>query len=65
VGLGSSVMKSLRVRHLERVPLGTAYGAVAGRVWALLSQAEFRQTKQLVVEAALSGDFGHDHRRRF
>jgi len=51
LGLSSSVMKSLRVRHLERVPLGTPYAAVAARVSALLSQAEFRQTKQLVVDA--------------
>ena len=28
-GLSSSVMKSLRVRHLERVPLGTPYAEVA------------------------------------
>jgi hypothetical protein len=51
LGLSSSVMRCLRVRHLERVPLGTAYAAVAGRVSALLAQAEFRQTKQLVVDA--------------
>jgi hypothetical protein len=50
-GLSSSVMKCLRVRHLERVPLGTPYASVAARVSALFWQPEFRQTKQLVVDA--------------
>jgi hypothetical protein len=51
LGLGSSVLKSLRVRHLERVPLGTPYALVVERVSALLCQPQFRHTKQLVVDA--------------
>ena len=51
-GLSSSVMKCLRVRHLERVPLGTPYASVAARsVRHYFGQTEFRQTKQLVVDA--------------
>jgi hypothetical protein len=51
LGHGSSVMKCLRVRHLERVPLGTPYAQVAAHVSALLCQPQFRQTRRLVVDA--------------
>src|SRR5207253_9550902 len=51
LGLGSTVMKCLRVRHLERVPLGTPYARVAERVSGLLCQPQFRRITRLVVDA--------------
>src|SRR2546421_9722961 len=39
------------LRHLERLPLGTAYPAVVARVCELLSQSPLREDPRLAVDA--------------
>ncbi|HEY4362798.1 MAG TPA: hypothetical protein VGN17_17650 [Bryobacteraceae bacterium] len=41
----------LRVRHLERLPLGTAYTDVVARVGEVVRRAELRERSRLVVDA--------------